>query len=111
MKPKLPVKKVHEHMELFFKQEVDFKVSCEGPDPNLYHFDGTISIIDKNKQVLDVLKLGLSNFLPRGAIVCNAEIYALVVYTGKDSKIILNQGHYSYKTSSLEKKLNKMFLI
>jgi len=33
------------------------------------------------------------------------------VYTGKDSKIILNQGHYAYKTSSLEKKLNKMFLI
>jgi magnesium-transporting ATPase (P-type) len=86
-------------------------VSAEKPDPNLYHFDGAITILDSNKNVVDVLKLGLSNFLPRGAIVCNSEIYAVVVYTGKDSKIILNQGHYAYKTSSLEKKLNKMFLI
>jgi hypothetical protein len=36
---------------------------------------------------------------------------AIVVYTGKDSKIILNQGHYSYKHSSIEKTLNKIFLI
>lgn len=36
-------------------------------------------------------------------------MYAVVVYTGKDSKIILNQGHYSYKTSSIEKKMNVIF--
>ncbi len=65
-------------------------MSCELPDPNLYHFEGNISVIDSNKNVTDVLKLGLSNFLPRGAIVCNCEFYAIVVYTGKDSKIILN---------------------
>ena len=98
-------------MNNYFKNEVDFIVSAELPEPNLYHFDGAITILDSKKNVVDVLKLGLSNFLPRGAIVCNSEIHAVVVYTGKDSKIILNQGHYAYKTSSLEKKLNKMFLI
>lgn len=36
---------------------------------------------------------------------------AIVVYTGKDSKIIMNQGHYSYKYSSIEKKLNRIFSI
>jgi hypothetical protein len=84
------VKKVQEQIGNYFKGEVDFIVSAELPDPNLYHFDGAISILDSQRNVLDVLKLGLSNFLPRGAIVCNSEIYALVVYTGKDSKIILN---------------------
>lgn len=53
--------------------------------------------------------LGLSNFIPRGALVCNCEMLAIVVYTGKDSKIIMNQGSYSYKYSSIEKKLNKIF--
>jgi magnesium-transporting ATPase (P-type) len=85
-------------------------VSCDKPDRNLYYFEGIFSVLDSKKNVTDVLKIDLSNFLPRGAIVCNCEFYALVVYTGKDSKIILNQGHYSYKTSSLEKKLNKIFL-
>ncbi len=41
----------------------------------------------------------------------NCKMLAIVVYTGKDSKIILNQGHYSYKHSSIEKTLNKIFLI
>lgn len=35
----------------------------------------------------------------------------VVVYTGKDSKIILNQGHYSYKISSLEKQMNRIFAV
>lgn len=55
--------------------------------------------------------LGLSNFIPRGALVMNCTMLAIVVYTGVDSKIILNQGHYSYKYSSIEKKLNKIFSI
>jgi phospholipid-transporting ATPase len=36
-------------------------------------------------------------------------MYALVVYTGKDSKIILNQGSYKYKYSSIEKGMNIIF--
>jgi len=43
-------------------------------------------------------------------MVMNCTMLAIVVYTGKDSKIILNQGNYSYKYSSIEKKLNKIFL-
>lgn len=35
---------------------------------------------------------------------------ALVVYTGKESKIILNQGSYRYKFSSIEIAMNKIFL-
>jgi len=90
LKPKLPVKKVQELFSNYFKKKVDFIVSAGKPDPNLYHFDGAITILDRKKKVVEVLNLGLSNFLPRGAIVCNSEIYAVVVYTGKDSKIILN---------------------
>lgn len=38
------------------------------------------------------------------------EARALVVYTGKDSKIIMNSGKYSLKQSTLEKRTNKMLL-
>lgn len=53
--------------------------------------------------------MGLTQFIPRGALVQNCQMVAVVVYTGQDSKIILNQGHYSYKRSSMEKKMNKIF--
>ena len=40
----------------------------------------------------------------------NCEMMAVVVYTGFESKIILNQGHYSYKVSALEKSMNFIFI-
>jgi len=36
-------------------------------------------------------------------------VFALVLYTGKDTKINLNQGNYKYKSSSTEKNLNLIF--
>lgn len=68
-------------------------------------------ITDRASQNTEKYNLGLSNFIPRGALCMNCTMLAVVVYTGIDSKIILNQGHYSYKYSSIEKKLNKIFSI
>ena len=36
-------------------------------------------------------------------------IIALVLYTGSESKLVLNQGLYKYKTSNTEIKLNLIF--
>ena len=33
-------------------------------------------------------------------------MYALVVYTGKDTKLVLNEGEYDFKISNLVKRLN-----
>ena len=82
------------------------RVSCESPNSNLYYFDGTIQIEDSDGSIQ--ANLGLTQFIPRGALVQNCQMVAVVVYTGQDSKIILNQGHYSYKYSSMEEKLNKI---
>jgi magnesium-transporting ATPase (P-type) len=54
----------------------------------MYHFDGTMRIgIGKEELSFD---LTLANFVPRGCVVCNCQMYAVVVYTGVDSKIIMN---------------------
>jgi len=37
-------------------------------------------------------------------------IIALVLFTGIQSKIVLNQGHYKYKTSKTEIKMNYIFV-
>jgi len=37
-------------------------------------------------------------------------ILALVLYTGSDTKLVLNQGNYKYKTSNTEINLNLIFL-
>ena len=54
----------------------------------------------------------MEQFLHRGATLqLTDEAKALVVYTGKDSKIILNSGDYKLKQSSMEIRTNKILLI
>lgn len=67
---------------------VPITIEAEEPNINMYHFEGSINI--SNNGVLTTYDLTLPNFIPRGCVVCNCEIYAVVVYTGVDTKIILN---------------------
>jgi magnesium-transporting ATPase (P-type) len=47
--------------------------------------------------------VSLKNFLHRGTHLKNSgSVLALVIYCGKDSKIIQNQGRYKFKKSSIE---------
>lgn len=51
-------------------------------------------------------------FVPRGSVLRNSlNVYAMVAYTGVDTKLILNQGEYSLKISSVFTKLNKYLAI
>lgn len=47
--------------------------------------------------------------MPRGAHVRNSEhLYLLVLYTGNDTKLILNQGSYRFKQSHVDQMINKV---
>jgi phospholipid-translocating ATPase len=55
--------------------------------------------------------LDIKQFIHRGTMVVNSgHIDALVVYTGNDTKIVLNQGKYIFKYSHLEKAINLITL-
>lgn len=56
--------------------------------------------------------LDLKQFLPRGTYVKNSgQILALVLYTGVDTKILLNSGRYVYKKSFTDKVVNQICII
>ena len=47
----------------------------------------------------------------RGATICNSEeVTGLVVHTSTDCKLIMNQGKYQFKQSSLYKGINALML-
>lgn len=70
------------------------------------NFKGLQNVVE-NKSI----DLSLSQFIPRGTVVRNSgKIYMLVVYTGKDTKLLMNNGKYKFKKSSNEKVIN-IFLL
>ena len=78
------------------------------PDSDLYTFNGRLVIGDKEDFDLDI-----GHFMHRGCTLSNSNMVdCLVLYTGVNTKLVLNQGEYgSSKLTRLELFFNKIVLI
>jgi magnesium-transporting ATPase (P-type) len=79
------------------------------PSLEIFYFDG---ITRESASPTDWIDLSDKNFVPRGATIRgkNAKVLCLVVYTGPETKIVLNNGQFRYKNSNTEKNLNLIYL-
>lgn len=79
-------------------------VECEKPNENLHAFEGRVNGTKPEP-------LGLLNLCPRGSVLRNTDwVYAIVVYTGKNTKIIKNLKQSVQKQSRLDRDLNRMVI-
>jgi len=85
-------------------------IHCEPPNKNLYEFFGYLeseSLTNEQKLVT----LDTKQVILRGSNVANTEwIIGAVVYTGKNTKLVMNQGGYRSKTSKLERLVNSIVI-
>ncbi|KAL1539393.1 Phospholipid-transporting ATPase 3 [Salvia divinorum] len=81
------------------------EVQCEQPNNSLYTFTGNL-IIDKQ-----ILPLSPNQLLLRGCSLRNTEyIVGAVIFTGHETKVMMNSMKIPSKRSTLEKKLDKLIL-
>lgn len=86
------------------------EVTCEVPNPMIYQFKGKL---DQNSELIP---LGIEQFLLRSSSLRNTDyIIGAVVYTGHETKIMLNSSKAVNKFSHLESRMNdeiiKIFLL
>ena len=78
-----------------------FRVDCEQPDNNMYRLTATVVTPD-NKYPID-----LGQTLLRGTMLRHTKwVIGLVIYTGEDTKIVLNSGGTPSKRSKVERQMN-----
>ena len=116
MKPKLANEILSANLDSLIGPKADtskikLSVNCIVPQKELYYFEGRLKAVlpddPEFKQNLD-----LNQFLHRGSFIENSgHVIAMVVYTGTDTKLILNLGQYIFKMSSFEKILNYIYII
>ncbi|KAF7301327.1 Phospholipid-transporting ATPase [Mycena indigotica] len=83
-----------------------FSVRADRPDTNMYKLNATIT---KDKETLPV---DLTMTLLRGTVLRNTEwVIGVVLYTGIDTKIIMNSGGAPSKRSKVERQMNPQVLI
>ncbi len=90
------------------------KLKCafkaEAPSTNLYTFSGTMTCFEGGKET--VISYGPSALLLRGCIIRNTTwVIGMVVYTGADTKIMLNAGPTPTKRSKIDKQINPQVML
>lgn len=84
---------------------MDFEVDSEGPHPNLYAYEGCVSYNENGESKKE--STTINNLILRGCSLRNTKwIIGMVIFTGSDSKIILNSGITPTKKSRISRGLN-----
>ncbi|VAH03439.1 unnamed protein product [Triticum turgidum subsp. durum] len=89
------------------EKALEFKgeIQCEQPNNSLYTFTGNL-IVDKQ-----TIPISPNQILLRGCSLRNTEyIVAVVIFTGHETKVMMNSMNVPSKRSTLEKKLDKLIL-
>lgn len=75
-------------------------------------FECKLTILDKKTKEEKVNNLDINNFLPRGSkLKSTISCIGIVVYTGFDTKLMLNTKLRNNKISSLESQVNRYIVI
>ncbi|KAF7295629.1 Phospholipid-transporting ATPase [Mycena indigotica] len=84
-------------------EKASFHVDCERPDTNMYRLNGAVFVGNDNTSA----PFDLTMTLLRGTVLRNTDwVIGVVLYTGEDTKIILNSGGTPSKRSKVERQMN-----
>lgn len=95
-------------------EKADFIIESEGPQPNLYAYNAVMKWQQKDEKNPEgppherAEPIGINNLLLRGCNLRNTEwALGVVVFTGSQTKIMLNAGATPSKRARMAKDLNK----
>ncbi|KAJ3519470.1 hypothetical protein NM688_g9296 [Phlebia brevispora] len=84
-----------------------FRVDCDRPDTNLYKLDAAVVTEGEQKYPVDI-----GMMLLRGSVLRNTQwVIGVVLFTGEDTKIVLNSGDTPSKRSKVERQMNPQVFI
>ncbi|PPQ70040.1 hypothetical protein CVT25_006368 [Psilocybe cyanescens] len=105
-----PRKSVRATSSITSEDDVDrssFYLDSEPPHQNLYHYHGVLRYTDPATNQEKQEPVSINELLLRGCAIRNTTwIIGLVVFTGADTKIMLNGGETPSKRSKIEKETN-----
>lgn len=92
-----------------------FTVQSEAPDVNMFKYSATVEMFDGqvNKDGSRVkAPVNLNTILLRGCVLRNTEwVIGMVVFTGIDTKIVMNSGGTPSKRGRVERLMNPMVYV
>ncbi|ODQ59812.1 hypothetical protein WICANDRAFT_30420 [Wickerhamomyces anomalus NRRL Y-366-8] len=92
--------------------QCNFHIKSEAPSMNLYNYQGSLNWEDNEKSDSSDETINITNMLLRGSTLRNTKwAIGIVIFTGHETKIMLNSGITPSKRSRISKELNLSVLI
>lgn len=107
LKHKLAVKRLNNALNELEEVEEVLKgeLACEPPNDQIYRFEGTYEANDRH------LTLSSENILLRGSSIRNTGwVIGIAVYTGHQTKVMMNASKPKFKLSKLQKLTNRQII-
>ncbi|THH28398.1 hypothetical protein EUX98_g5794 [Antrodiella citrinella] len=84
-----------------------FRIDGDRPDTNLYKLNAALVLDQEDKYPIDMQQV-----LLRGTVLRNTDwVIGVVMYTGEDTKIVMNSGDTPSKRSKVERQMNPQVFI
>ncbi|KAJ3785724.1 phospholipid-translocating ATPase [Lentinula aff. detonsa] len=91
--------------------ENSFRVVCDRPETNMYRLNAMVEMGDGSGKG-DKYSVDLQTVLLRGTVLKHTEwVIGVVLFTGEDTKIVINAGKTPSKRSRVERQMNPQVLI
>ncbi|KAF6763732.1 phospholipid-translocating ATPase [Ephemerocybe angulata] len=83
-----------------------FRIDCDRPDVNMYRMNAAVRVGG------DTFPVDMQNVLLRGTVLRNTKwVIGVVIYTGEDTRIVMNSGGTPSKRSKVERQMNPQVLV
>ncbi|KAI7882115.1 aminophospholipid-transporting P-type ATPase, partial [Mucor mucedo] len=99
------LQKLHSDGDLL---DVKGHVYADAPHMDIHNFVGTISIVDHTTGAERIEPLGVENTMWTNTVLASGSAIGFVIYTGKDTRAVMNTSHPKTKVGLIDKEINQL---
>ncbi|KAI7900980.1 protein transporter [Cokeromyces recurvatus] len=83
-------------------------IYADAPHKDIHNFVGTISINDEVTGAEQIEPLGVENTMWTNTVLASGSVIGFVIYTGKDTRAVMNTNHPKTKVGLLDQEINRL---
>jgi phospholipid-translocating ATPase len=99
------LQRLHSDGELL---DIKGHIYADAPHKDIHSFMGNISIIDETTGAERIEPLGVENTMWTNTVLASGSAIGFVIYTGKDTRAVMNTNHPKTKVGLIDKEINQL---
>ena len=83
-------------------------IIADAPHKDIHSFVGTFTHVDEDTGIEQMEPLGVENTLWTNTVLASGTAIGFVIYTGKDTRAVMNTNHPKTKVGLIDREINRL---